>query len=83
MTSPSLHDVLPALEPHLAALLRALLALARDVVGERDHLGADEALLEIGVDHARRLRRRRAGVNRPRAHFLRPGREVGLRPSSL
>ena len=52
------HHVLLALEPHLARLLRAVLALAGDEVGVRDHLGADEALLEVGVDDAGRLRRR-------------------------
>ena len=53
-------DVLLALEPHLARLLRALLALAGDEVGEGDDLGADEAVLEVGVDHAGRLGRRGA-----------------------
>src|SRR5690349_3527127 len=43
-------DVLAAFEPHPARLLRALLAVVRDIVVVCDHLRADEAALEIGVD---------------------------------
>ena len=49
-------DVFLALEPHLAGIARAGLAAERDIVVVGDGLGADEALLEIGVDHAGRLR---------------------------
>src|SRR4051812_3796231 len=48
--------VLFAFEPHLAGVAGAGLATGRDVVVVADGLGADEALLEIGVDHAGRLR---------------------------
>jgi hypothetical protein len=50
-------DVVLAFEPHLAGFLGAELAAERDVVVVGDGLGADEALLEVGVDGARRLRR--------------------------
>ena len=43
-----------------------------DVVGVGDGLGADEAALEVGVDHARRLRRLRALVDGPGLRLLRP-----------
>ncbi len=52
-----LHDVVLAFEPHLAGVARAGLAAAGDVIVVGDGLGADEALLEIGVDDAGRLRR--------------------------
>src|ERR1051326_7511275 len=45
------HHVLASFESHLTGFLRALLALARDVVVVGDDFGADESLLEIGVDH--------------------------------
>ena len=41
-----------------------------------DGLGADEAALEVGVDHAGGLRRRVAAMDRPGAHFLLAGGEV-------
>src|SRR5256885_9984975 len=46
-----------ALEAHLAGILGALLAAAGDEVVIGDDLGGDEAALEVGVDHGRRLRR--------------------------
>src|SRR4051812_6602188 len=52
------HDIVLAFETHLAGFLGALLALVSDVIVERDHFGADESFLEIGVDDAGRLRRR-------------------------
>ena len=55
-----------------------MLALVADEVVERNGLGADEAALEIAVDDARRLRGGVADVNRPGAHFLDAGGEVGL-----
>jgi hypothetical protein len=64
--------------PHLAGFLGALLALAGDEVVEGYGLGADEAMLEIGMDHAGRLRRGVALVDGPGADFLHPGGEVGL-----
>ena len=52
-------DVLLAFEPELAGFARARLALVGDVVVVGDGLGADEALLEIGMDDAGGLRRAR------------------------
>ena len=46
------HVVL-AFQPHLAGFLGAGLAAVGDVVVIADGLGADEALLEIGVDRRR------------------------------
>src|SRR5687767_10129739 len=66
------HHVVLALEPHLPRFLGTLLAVARQKVRERDHLRADEATLEVGVDDAGRLRCGVAGVDRPGADFLRP-----------
>ena len=48
-----------------------------------DDLGADEAVLEVGVDHAGRLRRGAAAAHRPGAHFLQAGGEVGLQAQQL
>ncbi len=45
-----------------------------------DDLGLDEALLEIGVDHAGGLRGLGADVDRPSADLLFAGGEVGLQP---
>src|SRR5262249_16920743 len=59
-------DVLLALEPELAGIARAGFAAERDVILGRDHLGADEAALEIGVNDA-------GGLWRPRAARHRPG----------
>ena len=44
-----------ALQAELAGLPRARFASARDIIVVGDGLGADEALLEIGVDDAGRL----------------------------
>ena len=57
--------------------------LQRDEVVVGDDLGADEALLEVGVDLARRLRRHRADVRRPGAHFLRAGGEERQQPEQV
>src|SRR5690349_11277201 len=58
-------DVLLALKAQLAGLLRAGLALAGEIVVIADHLGTDEAALEIGMDHAGSLGRRGAGAYGP------------------
>src|SRR5215831_19443169 len=63
-------DVVLAFEPELSGIARARLAIARDVLVIGDGLGADESLLEIGVDHSGSLRRARAARDRPGAGFL-------------
>ena len=55
-----------------------LVAAVLDVVVVRDRLGADEALLQVGVDDACRLWRRHARADRPRARLLLARREVRL-----
>src|SRR3954468_14178691 len=75
-----LDDVVLALEAHLARFFRALLALAADEIGEGDDLRANEALLEVGMDYARGLRRRVAVMDRPGADLLRAAREIRLEP---
>jgi hypothetical protein len=67
----------------LPASLRAGLALELHVVVEGDRLGADEALLEVAVDDAGRLRRGRARADRPGARFFRADGEVGLQAEEL
>src|SRR5690348_9382902 len=52
-----LDHVLLALQPPLARVLCSLLAVAAHEILVGDHFRADEALLEIGVDHAGRFRR--------------------------
>ena len=75
--------VVAALESHLTGFLRAVLSLAGDVIREADDFGADESLLEVGVNDARRLRRGAAVPDGPRANFLRPRGEEVSSPSSL
>src|SRR5882672_3074058 len=72
------HHVVLALEAQLPRLPGALLAAVRDEIIVRRHLGANETALEIGVDHAGRLRRRCAGRDGPGADLFRPRGEVGL-----
>ena len=50
-------DVILAFQAELAGIARAGFALARNIIVIGDGFGADEALLEIGMDDARRLRR--------------------------
>src|SRR5690348_8571161 len=63
---PEVHDialldeVLLAFETQLACIARTGFAVAGDVVCERNHLGADEAALEVGVNDCGRLRCSRA-----------------------
>ena len=52
-----LHHVVLAFEPHFAGVAGAAFAAAADIVVIGDGLGADETLLEIGVDRAGGLRR--------------------------
>src|SRR5690349_1124643 len=50
-----LDDVVLAFQPQLAGIARARLTVQRHVVVVGNGFGADEALLEVGVDHARRF----------------------------
>ena len=68
---------LPSMRILPAALIAGLAAVLLEI-GERVDLGADEALLEVGVDHAGRLGAERALADRPRADLLLAGREVRL-----
>src|SRR3569833_3317988 len=75
-----LHDVVLAFQPPLAGLFGLLLAATGDEVVIRDDLGADEAALEIGVDHAGGLRRGGADRDGPGAHLFFAGGKIGLQP---
>ena len=70
-------DVFLAFQPQLAAVAGAGFAAERDIVGIGDGLGADEALLEIGMDHASRGRPLGAAMDGPGARFLRTDGEIG------
>ena len=45
-------DIVLAFQAEFAGVARAGFALARNIIGIGDGFGADEALLEIGMDHA-------------------------------
>ena len=68
-------DVVLALEADLAELLGLRPAADVEQLVPADHLGADEAALEVGVDAPGALRRRRAVAERPRPRLLVAGRE--------
>src|SRR5262245_33959603 len=70
-----LDDVLLALVARLARLLRADLAATCDEIVVGNCLRADEAFLEIRVDHARGLRRLHAFSHGPGSRLLRPDGE--------
>ena len=55
-----------------------MLALEGDEVIKRDGLGADVALLKVGVDHASRLRAGVTHMNGPGTDFFHASSEVGL-----
>jgi signal transduction histidine kinase len=65
-------DVFLALEAQFPGLLRPRLALVGDEIVVGDDFGANESMLEVRVNDARRLRRRRPRMHRPGPHFLRP-----------
>src|SRR5687767_11888453 len=71
-------DVLLAFRPDRALLAGTLPAIVRHEVVVAHSLGPNESPLEVRVNHRRRLRGAVADVNRPRAHFLLAGGEVGL-----
>src|SRR5436305_4810288 len=70
-------DIVAAFEAEFAGLARAGFSPESDVIVVGDGLGADEALFEIGVDHARCLRRARALLDRPGTGLFRSGGEIG------
>ena len=80
---PEMHDVavgdhvVLAFEAEPAGIARAGLAAELDVVVIGDGLGADEAVLEIGMDDAGRLRRPGAAGDGPGARLLRTRGEEG------
>jgi hypothetical protein len=69
-------DIFLAFKTQLAGIARTGLAAQRDVIVIRDGLGADEALLEIGVNDARRRRALGALGDGPGARFLRADLEI-------
>src|ERR1700761_7128790 len=74
----ALHDVVLALDAGLARRAGRRYRAGRHQVVEGDDLGLDEALLEVGVDHAGRLRGGCADRDLPGAGFLRASSEEGL-----
>src|SRR5581483_386574 len=72
-----LHYVILAFQSELAGVARTGFAGEGDVIVISDGLGADEALLEIGVDDARGLRGAGALGYRPGARLLGAGGEIG------
>src|SRR5262245_35151224 len=72
-----LHHVILAFLAQTARGGGASLTLVLDEVVVAHGFGADEATLEIGVDHACSLRGGEAALDGPRAHFLHACGEVG------
>ena len=68
-------DVVLALETELPRLAAPGLAPEAHEVLVGDHLGADEAALDVAVDLARRLEDRRAAADRPGAALVLAGGE--------
>src|SRR5205823_4991935 len=69
------HHVLLAFDRELARVAALRFAAEAHEVLPPDDLRLDEALLEVGVDDAGRLRRARADHGRPRADLGLAGRE--------
>src|SRR3712207_4526139 len=78
-----LHDILFALDAHLAGLLDGSLGAQSDVVFVLDNLGTDESLLKVGVYDAGTLRSLAATHERPCPAFVCPCGEVGLEVEEL
>mgnify|MGYP001377253430 CR=1 FL=1 len=78
-----LHHVFLALDAQLARFLDRLLALVLLKVLDGVDLRSDEAPFEVGVNHARGLRRGGPDGNGPGADFLRPRGEVALQAQEL
>ena len=73
-----LNDVFFTFCPHFARFFGFGFAAEGNEIVVGNHLGADEAAFEIGVDDTGRLRGGIAFLNCPRAHFFDAGSEVGL-----
>ena len=71
-------DIAFALDPHFACILGCNLAAQGDVILIGDGFGADEAALEIAMDHARGLWRGGAVADRPCAGLFRANGELGF-----
>src|SRR5579863_1387352 len=70
-------DIVLAFQPQFAGVAGAGLAAKRDIIGIADGFGADEALLEIGMNDAGGGRRPGAAVDGPGPRFLRADGEIG------
>src|SRR5205823_3816083 len=75
-----LDDVVLPLEPLLPALLRLGPGTCVHEGAPGDHLAADEATRDVGMDLRGRLERGPAGAQRPGAGFGGPDREEGDQP---
>src|SRR5690606_19356740 len=80
---PVLDDVFLAFQAPLAGFLGAGFAVVLDEVIIGDHFGANEAFLEISMNHAGALGGGGADLDGPGADFLDPGGEVGLQVEQL
>src|SRR6185437_11231581 len=78
-----LHHVILPFEPELARVARAGLTGKRHIIIIGNGLGADEALLEIGMDDAGGLWGASALGHGPGPRFLWPGGEIGNEPQEL
>src|SRR5690606_4101960 len=73
-----LDDVVLAFQTPLARFLGNGFAVVLDAVVVTDDLCTHDALLEVGMDHARRLGGGGADLDRPGTYFLDPGSEIVL-----
>src|SRR5690606_17010368 len=72
------HNVLFPLKAQPAGGTNARLILVGFEIADRVDLGANETLLEVGVNHTSRLRRGRPHRDRPCANLLLASRKEGL-----
>jgi hypothetical protein len=73
-----LHYVILAFQAPAPGVLGTLFAIVGDEIVVADDLSADEAFLEVGVNHRRRFRGCGADFDCPGTHFLYASCEVGL-----
>ena len=71
-----LNDIFFALDANLSGFAALAFAAKCNIVVILDNLGADEALLEVGMDDAGTLRGFTALDVRPRLNLLRSGSEI-------